>query len=80
MTSLFVSGGLAAVVALVATRWLTGVLGSRGRRQPILQHNADNIAVLDHQHKAGTPTMGGIAIQGAAALGYVVSHVKPHHR
>jgi UDP-N-acetylmuramyl pentapeptide phosphotransferase/UDP-N-acetylglucosamine-1-phosphate transferase len=64
------------VVALVATRWLTGVHGSRGRSQPILQLDAHSIAVPDHQHKVGTATMGGIAILGAAALGYLVSHVR----
>ena len=49
---------------------------SRGRSQPILQRNADNLVVPEHQHKVGTPTMGGLAILAAAAIGYLVSHVR----
>jgi len=32
--------------------------------------------VPPHQHKAGTPTMGGLAILAAALTGYLVSHVR----
>jgi phospho-N-acetylmuramoyl-pentapeptide-transferase len=31
-----------------------------------------------HQAKAGTPTMGGVAIVGAAVAGYLLSHVGTH--
>jgi phospho-N-acetylmuramoyl-pentapeptide-transferase len=44
--------------------------------QPILQQNAANAAVPPHQHKSGTPTMGGIALLAAALLGYLASHVR----
>jgi phospho-N-acetylmuramoyl-pentapeptide-transferase len=70
------SSAVAAVAAIVGTRWLATALGARGRSQPILQRNADNIVVPDHEHKAGTPTMGGIAILAAAVLGYLVSHAR----
>ena len=55
---------------------LARALRSRGRSQPILELNADNIAVPQHQHKAGTPTLGGLAIIAAALAGYLISHVR----
>jgi phospho-N-acetylmuramoyl-pentapeptide-transferase len=76
MIPLFMSGSLAAIVSLVGTWWVARLLRSRGRSQPILQRNADNVVVPDHQHKAGTPTMGGLAILGAVAVGYFVSHAR----
>lgn len=44
--------------------------------QPILVKDAANLAVPQHQHKSGTPTMGGLAIVSAALAGYLVSHVR----
>ena len=76
MIPLLLSSGIAAIVALVGTWWVARLLRSHGRSQPILQRNADNIVVPDHHHKAGTPTMGGIAILGAVALGYFLSHAR----
>ena len=46
---------------------------SRGQGQPILGPEDRG---PDHQHKAGTPTMGGIAILVAAAVGYLVAHFR----
>jgi phospho-N-acetylmuramoyl-pentapeptide-transferase len=51
-------------------------LRSQGRSQPILEKNAANLVVPPHQHKAGTPTMGGLAVLGAAATGYLLSHIR----
>ena len=76
MVALLIASSLAAVLALVGTRLLITVLGERGASQPILQKNAANIVVPPHAHKAGTPTMGGLAIVGAALLAYVVTHVR----
>jgi len=76
MIPLFLSGVVAAMVSLVGTGWLARVLRSRGRSQPILQRNADNLVVPEHQHKAGTPTLGGVAVLAAAAIGYLVSHAR----
>ncbi len=76
MIPLFLSGVVAAVVSLVGSRWLITLLRSRGRSQPILQRNADNLVVPDHQHKTGTPTMGGVAILAAVLAGYLVSHAR----
>jgi phospho-N-acetylmuramoyl-pentapeptide-transferase len=76
MIPLVLSSVLAAFVALLGSRWLISLLRSRGRSQPILQRNADNLVVPDHQHKAGTPTMGGLAILTAVAVGYLLSHLR----
>jgi phospho-N-acetylmuramoyl-pentapeptide-transferase len=74
--ALAIASAIAALVALLSTHALIGVLGQRGVRQPILQQNSANAVVPPHQHKAGTPTMGGLAILGAALTGYVISHVR----
>jgi len=74
--ALLLSGGVALVVSLLGTGRLARLLRSRGQSQPILAKDEANLAVPAHQHKAGTPTMGGIAIVVAAATGYLVSHVR----
>ncbi len=77
MIALLIATSIAAGVSLFGTRALITVLGARGKHQPILQQNADNAVVPQHQHKAGTPTMGGLALLGAAVLGYLLSHLRP---
>jgi phospho-N-acetylmuramoyl-pentapeptide-transferase len=74
--ALFIAGSIACVASLIGTGVLMRVMGSHGASQPILELNAANKIVPPHQHKAGTPTMGGIAVIGAAALGYVLSHIR----
>jgi phospho-N-acetylmuramoyl-pentapeptide-transferase len=76
MIPLFISSAIAAVISLGGSYWLARFLRARGRSQPILQRNADNLVAPEHQHKAGTPTMGGVAILAAAVLGYLISHVR----
>jgi phospho-N-acetylmuramoyl-pentapeptide-transferase len=75
--ALLIATSIAAGVSLFGTRALITALGSRGKHQPILQQNADNAVVPQHQHKVGTPTMGGLAILGAALVGYLLSHLRP---
>ncbi len=77
MIPLLISGGVATALSLIVAGWLMRALGSRGRTQPILSVNADNAVAPDHQHKAGTPTLGGLALVFAAGVGYLVSHVRP---
>lgn len=67
---------VALVLSLAGTGWLTRVQRRRGVSQPILVLNEANLAVPPHLHKSGTPTMGGLAIVGAALVGYLVSHVR----
>lgn len=76
MVALLIASSIAAIVSLVGTRLLMRVLGERGKSQPILQKNAANLVVPPHEHKAGTPTMGGLAIVGAALFAYAVTHVR----
>ncbi len=76
MIALAIATAIAAAVALFGTRLLIVVLAEHGASQPILQQNPDNAVVPPHQHKAGTPTMGGLAILAAALTGYLVSHVR----
>lgn len=76
MIAPLLAGGIALLVSLFGTWWLTGFLGARGRSQPILVKDDVNIVVPQHLHKSGTPTMGGLAIVLAALIGYLVSHVR----
>lgn len=76
MIATLIAAGVAMVLSLAGTGWMTRVMRSRGRTQPILAKNAANLVVPEHGHKAGTPTMGGLAIVGAALVGYLVSHVR----
>ena len=76
MIALFIAGALAFAMSLFGTGFLERFMRGRGRSQPILELNAENIAVPQHQHKQGTPTMGGLAVIGAAATGYLLAHVR----
>jgi|SRR6185437_2207678 len=64
------SGGFALLVSIVATpllmKWLI--------RNRIGQHIRED-GPASHSAKAGTPTMGGIAIVAAVACGYAMGHV-----
>src|SRR3954468_9183264 len=58
-------------VSLLGTRFLIGWLRRRGIGQPIREDGPEG-----HQKKAGTPTMGGVAIVVSAVVGYVVAHLR----
>jgi phospho-N-acetylmuramoyl-pentapeptide-transferase len=64
------SGGVAFVVAIVATALLRRWLVSNRIGQHIREDGP-----ASHSVKAGTPTMGGLAIVGAVLVGYVVAHL-----
>jgi phospho-N-acetylmuramoyl-pentapeptide-transferase len=70
--ALVIAGSVSLAVSLVGTRVLIGWLRRLGIGQPI---RAEGPA--GHQSKAGTPTMGGVAIVAAAACGYLAAHVRP---
>ncbi|MBI4883084.1 MAG: phospho-N-acetylmuramoyl-pentapeptide-transferase [Actinobacteria bacterium] len=76
MIAPLIAAGIALIISLVGTGWLTRLLRERGASQPILVKDVFNIAVPAHAHKSGTPTMGGLVIVGAAMAGYLVSHVR----
>jgi phospho-N-acetylmuramoyl-pentapeptide-transferase len=67
--SLMSSGGLALVAAAFGTPVLIGYLTRKRFGQPIREDGP-----ATHQAKAGTPTMGGLAMLGALVAGYLVGH------
>lgn len=71
MISLLIASLVSGTLSLLCTRYLIGFFLARGRGQPILGAEDRGPA---HQHKKGTPTMGGLAIVIAAFIGYVVPH------
>ncbi len=73
MTSLLIAAGVAFTVAVLGTPFLIRVLQARGIGQLIRD---DGPFTHPHAGKAGTPTMGGVALVSAAVLGYLVSHVR----
>ena len=71
MTDLLLSGGIALILCMVGTPLLITWLRARGIGQQIREDGPER-----HFSKAGTPTMGGVAIIGAAVTGYLVEHVE----
>jgi phospho-N-acetylmuramoyl-pentapeptide-transferase len=67
---LLMASAIALAVSLLGTKILIDVLTSRRIGQPIHEDLPGS-----HQIKAGTPTMGGIAIVVAAVVGYVASNL-----
>jgi len=67
---LLLAGGMSLVMSLLGTRYLIGWLRAHRVGQPIHEDVPDG-----HITKAGTPTMGGVAIVVAAVAGYAVAHV-----
>ena len=70
MIRLLIAGCIAMVASLVGCWILIRVLVHYGIGQPIRDDGP-----TEHRTKAGTPTMGGIAVVAAATAGYVISHV-----
>jgi len=69
MIPLLIAGAISLAVSLVGTRHLIDWLRDHKMGQPIHEDVPDG-----HTVKAGTPTMGGVAIVVAAAVGYAASH------
>ena len=70
MIFLLLSSTVATAITLVGTPFLIRFLRRRGIGQEIREDGPDR-----HLSKRGTPTMGGLVIVGAAAVGYLVSHL-----
>lgn len=70
MKTLLVAGGIGLVVSLVVTRLLITWLTNAKLGQPIREDGPEG-----HITKAGTPTMGGLAIVVGAVAGYVISDI-----
>jgi phospho-N-acetylmuramoyl-pentapeptide-transferase len=71
--ALLIAGGISFAVTVFGTPFLIRLLRARGVGQLIRD---DGPFTHPHAGKAGTPTMGGIAIVGAAVLGYAIAHVR----
>jgi phospho-N-acetylmuramoyl-pentapeptide-transferase len=71
VTDLLLAGGIALITAMLVTPLLINWLRVRGIGQQIREDGP----VL-HLTKAGTPTMGGVALIAAAVIGYLVSHIE----
>jgi phospho-N-acetylmuramoyl-pentapeptide-transferase len=71
VTDLLLAGGIALLVAMLGTPLLINWLRAQGIGQQIREDGPEL-----HLTKAGTPTMGGVAIIGAAVTGYLVEHVE----
>jgi phospho-N-acetylmuramoyl-pentapeptide-transferase len=67
---LLVSGGIGLWLAIIATPFLIRYF----RTREIGQHIRED-GPASHVAKAGTPTMGGIAIVGSVVAGYAVGHI-----
>ena len=70
MIRLLLAGGIAMAASLIGTRLLVDALTAAKFGQPIHEDVPEG-----HVTKAGTPTMGGVAIVLGAVLGYVASHL-----
>ena len=70
MLGLLVSGGVALWTAILATPFLIRYF----RTREIGQHIRED-GPASHSVKAGTPTMGGIAIVGSVVFGYAIGHI-----
>ena len=70
MIRLLLAAGISSVVALAGTKLLITWLTRRRIGQPIHEDVPEG-----HTVKAGTPTMGGLAIVGGAFAGYSISDV-----
>ena len=71
MVALLIAAAIGLVVSLIGTSLLIGWLTARNVGQPIHED-----VPAGHTVKAGTPTMGGLAIVAAAVVGYLASHVR----
>jgi phospho-N-acetylmuramoyl-pentapeptide-transferase len=71
--ALLIAAGVAFAFNIVLTPFLIRFLRARGIGQLIRD---DGPFAHPHAAKAGTPTMGGLAIVGGVVLGYAVAHVR----
>lgn len=75
MIAIMLAGATATIVSLFGTRWLIRFFSTRGQGQPIL--GKEDHGPEHHMTKQGTPTMGGLAIVGAALIGWIIAHLRP---
>jgi phospho-N-acetylmuramoyl-pentapeptide-transferase len=71
LVALLLAGGLASLTSIIGTKVLMDWLIARKVGQPIHED-----VPAGHTIKAGTPTMGGLAIVAASVVGYLAAHVR----
>ena len=71
MIALLLASGIALLTSLIGTRYLIDWLTAHRVGQPIREDGPEG-----HVTKAGTPTMGGVAIVCSAVLGYFAAHIR----
>jgi phospho-N-acetylmuramoyl-pentapeptide-transferase len=71
VVALLLAAGIAGLASIVGTKLLIDWLVDKGIGQPIHEDVPEG-----HTVKAGTPPMGGLAIVGAAVVGYLAAHVR----
>ena len=69
MIGIIVSGGLSFLFVLISTYLGVNYFKSRNIGQNIQEE------VIHHEHKKGTPTMGGIFLIIGTSFGFFVSHI-----
>jgi phospho-N-acetylmuramoyl-pentapeptide-transferase len=74
MIAVLIAGAVAMLVSLAATRGVISFFVRLGKGQPIL--GAEDHGPVHQMGKQGTPTMGGIAILLAAAVGWLAAHLR----
>ncbi len=75
MISILLAAAISTLVSLFGTRYLIKFFRTRGQGQPIL--GKEDLGPEHHMAKQGTPTMGGVAIVGAAFAGWLAAHLRP---
>ena len=75
MIAVMIAGATSMLLALIGTRYLITFFRDRGKGQPIL--GKEDLGPEHHMSKAGTPTMGGLAIIFAALIGWLMAHLRP---
>jgi phospho-N-acetylmuramoyl-pentapeptide-transferase len=73
--AIMTAGVVSMLVSLFGTRYLIVFFRTRGQGQPIL--GKEDHGPEHHMLKQGTPTMGGLAIVGAALIGWAAAHARP---
>jgi phospho-N-acetylmuramoyl-pentapeptide-transferase len=71
MIQVLIAGGVGLLASILGTPLLIRWLRSRGIGQQIREDGPER-----HLTKAGTPTMGGLALIGAAVIGYLTCHIE----
>ena len=67
------------ILIAVAVSFIVAILGTPIAMRTLRERNIGQFIqeeVEGHQHKRGTPTMGGVVIIGAVVLGYLFAHVR----